>query len=339
MVSASASASASARAPLLLGLCVLAAAGYASAAHADRASGATRGTQGQRWVTNLNGGGAGAPVNPSLCYLLFYTCLTPEVDNQCDEGYTLDQAGIVNLGFTNSTTLAVAGRKVNISSLFAVHGVFFENGVGMRPGWEARWEAAKARVLPLIEAGTIIGFFLGDELISGKDISVENVTTAANAVGTLKATYPHLFSWLNEGGTGWVKKLGASPLPHNVDVISIDDYSLTVDQHRAFYTSTLYPKLSGRQRTFVVPGSYGSHVNPHETMQQYEVQMVARAKAFYAWAANDPMVVGFAPWHWDTRSPKVVSFGKEVGTVDMPQLKAEWHTIGTSIRATCTQPY
>ena len=43
--------------------------------------------------------------NPNLNTLLFYTCVTPQVGNQCEEGFTLDQAGVVTGGFSSGTPL------------------------------------------------------------------------------------------------------------------------------------------------------------------------------------------------------------------------------------------
>ena len=35
--------------------------------------------------------------------------------------------------------------------------------------------------------------------------------------------------------------------------------------------------------------------------------MADQAKAFAAWAAADPRVAGYAPWHWDSRTIPEVS--------------------------------
>lgn len=47
-------------------------------------------------------------------------------------------------------------------------------------------------------------------------------------------------------------------LPAALDITSIDDYYLTVDEHREWYTSKLYPLLAPHQKVFLVPGSYGT---------------------------------------------------------------------------------
>lgn len=51
-----------------------------------------------------------------------------------------------------------------------------------------------------------------------------------------------------------------------------------------------YPVLSSHQRVFLVPGSFGSRVDPSKTLAQFETDMVNDANAFYAWAMVDPMV-------------------------------------------------
>jgi hypothetical protein len=48
-------------------------------------------------------------------------------------GFTLDQAGIITRGFENNFTTIAAGKKANITTLFAVHDTFFQNGAGCVP--------------------------------------------------------------------------------------------------------------------------------------------------------------------------------------------------------------
>lgn len=47
-------------------------------------------------------------------------------------------------------------------------------------------------------------------------------------------------------------------LPADLDITSIDDYYLTVEEHREWYTTKLYPLMSPHQKVFLVPGSYGT---------------------------------------------------------------------------------
>ena len=121
-----------------------------------------------------------------------------------------------------------------------------------------------------------------------------------------------------------------------------------VDGHRKFYEEKIYPLLKPHQRVFLVPGAFGTH-DPRgpmpfpytrgnqtycydETFASCDRYMADQAKAFAAWAFDDPRVAGIAPWHWDSRGIGVVSAFKEVGVVDMPQTKAAWRAIGQRMR-------
>lgn len=301
--------------------------------------------------------GSIAPLsNPALTTLLFYTCVTPQVGNQCEEGFTLDQAGIVTRGFSSNLTTIEAGRKANITTLFAVHDTFFTNGAGMRKDWQRAWASLQIRLKPLIESRIVVGFFLGDELFPGK-ISIADFLTALRALQTMKATYPWLVTWANEGGTGWVKAFKDGGVPTELDVISTDDYYLwdkgvdspqsQVDGHRHFYESAIYPLLHPHQKVFIVPGSFGTH-DPRGATHRYprgnrtycygttfdscDSYMADQANAFATWAFADSRVAGIAPWHWDTRGIGVVTPFKEVGVRDMPKTREAWRGIGEKMR-------
>ena len=56
------------------------------------------------------------PESPTLTTLLFYTCVTPQIGNQCEEGFTLDQAGIVTGGV--SSNFIFEGVYAYISNLW-----------------------------------------------------------------------------------------------------------------------------------------------------------------------------------------------------------------------------
>ena len=102
--------------------------------------------------------------------LLFYTCATKEVANQCEESFTLDQAGVANMGFSNNfTTIEAGAKKANISTLFSIHDTFFVNGKGLRTDWQQAWAALQRRLKPLIETRAVVGFFVGDELFPGAE--------------------------------------------------------------------------------------------------------------------------------------------------------------------------
>jgi hypothetical protein len=301
-----------------------------------------------------------AAENPNLKTLLFYTCVTPQIGNQCEEGFTLDQAGIVTRGFSSNFSTIEAGKTANISTFFAVHDTFFQNGAGLRKDWKQSWAALQIKLEPLIQSKTVVGFFVGDELFPGK-ISLEDFKTALQALQVMKTKYPWLVTWENEGGTGWVqsfkKELGG--IPDELDIVSCDDYYMWVnntdtpqsqaDGHRAFYEKEIYPLLKPHQKVFLVPGSFGTHESAGPYPPRYpsgnktycydgtfdgcDSYMADQVTAFGEWAMEDQRVAGIAPWHWDTRKIGVVSPYKEVGVVDMPKTKEAWRVIGKAIRA------
>jgi hypothetical protein len=61
--------------------------------------------------------------------------------------------------------------------------------------------------------------------------------------------------------------------------------------------------------------------------------MAEQAKAFASWAEQDDRVLGFAPWHWDSRDRSCCSPFKEVGVQDMPKTRAAWKEIGDKLRS------
>ena len=299
--------------------------------------------------------------NPNLNALMFYTCVTPQIGNQCQEGFTLDQVGIATGGFSsNLTTIAQGAKLGNMTTLYAVHDTFFDNGSGLRQDWKQAWSALQVQIEPYIKSKVIVGFFIGDELFPGK-ISFSDFTTALQAVQTMKTKYPWLVNWENEGGTSWVDDFKEHGVPVELDIISTDDYYMwdnndkprrspqsQVDGHRQFYEQSIYPLLKPHQKVYLVPGSYATHDTKTYSPAKYpqgnlsycyntsyascDQWMADQANAFAQWAYEDQRIAGIAPWHWDTRNIGVVTPYKEVGVVDMPLTKAAWTNIGSAIR-------
>ena len=268
----------------------------------------------------------------SLCHLSFYTCLGNPFPCR-DWGFIpADQKGWLTTGFTNDTTLVRAGAEAGIVSLFYIGDIFFEFDKGLRPDYAERWHVRAQEVEELITSGSIVGFFVGDELVSGKKISWEDIVTAVRLLSPLKSKHPHLFVWQNEGGTGWESKLPSGMLPAEIDVISIDDYAKSPNATRSWYTETLYQVLNAsHQRVFIVPGSFGSRVDPQKSLAEFSLAMVAAAYAYHQWALEDPMVYGIVPWHWEARKVGQTSAYKEVGTSEMPALIKAWAGIGRTV--------
>ena len=149
--------------------------------------------------------------------------------------------------------------------------------------------------------------------------------------------------WENEGGTNWVSYFAkAGKIPAALDVISLDDYNLNVSAHRAFYEKSIYPLLSDHQSVWIVPASYATNGTAAwikesqwccggTTVADCDACVSKLVLDYFEWAQEDPRVTGLAPWHWDTRGKDEVTPHKEIGTVDLPQLKKTWKTIAAAI--------
>lgn len=220
---------------------------------------------------------------------------------------------------------------------------------------------------PLVESGAVVGFFVGDELFPGK-ISLSDFTTCIRALQKFKDSHAalKLVTWENEGSTGWVKDFAKDGIPDELDVISMDDYYMwdwnnetdvdtnddtpqkQVDGHRRFYEQKIYPLLKPHQRVFIVPGSFATRDSrPASAVKGYPLgnrtycyngtasgcdsYMAAQARAYGAWAMEDPLVSGLFPWHWDSREIGITTPYKEVGVVDMPKTKSAWREIGAKL--------
>ena len=277
--------------------------------------------------------------HPGLKSLLFYTCVTHEVANQCNESFTMDQKESANLGFTSNFSTVNEGFANGILSLYAVHDIFFDNEKHtLREDWKAIWSSTQTTLRPYIDEGKIVGFFIGDELFPGK-IPLQDFLTALKAVDLFKKEFinRNLITWENEGGTDWVqfvnKELGGK-LPIELDVFSIDDYSMNASEHKHFHETVIYPMLHPHQKIYLVPGSYATRAAVNISKSEWccygsefsdcDSCMVDRIQRFYNWASVDERVTGFAPWHWDSRDIDEVSEYKEVGTVDMPATRKLW---------------
>ena len=125
-------------------------------------------------------------------------------------------------------------------------------------------------------------------------------------------------------------------------------YDLSFDKNctpmlREIYQRFIYPRLGAKMRTLVVPGAQASNGhsapcraygkscdNPlNASVGAYDSYWARQAKELWAWAAEDPRLVGFAPYHFQTEP----SYGPAmaVGFRDMPKTLSAWAEIGLDI--------
>ena len=95
-----------------------------------------------------------------------------------------------NLAFASDVADALANKAHGIASLLKVEGIFVDKDTRwqfkLHADYEARWQASVPAFEPLLRNGSIIGFFLGDEL-PWNGLPLAQVQAMARAV---RASFP-----------------------------------------------------------------------------------------------------------------------------------------------------
>ena len=97
-----------------------------------------------------------------------------------------------------------------------------------------------------------------------------------------------------------------------------------------FYRARVYPRLSPRQQTFVVPGTFGTDAD-----DATDQMLVRKFERFWDLAAADPRVIGLNPWHFNAQSASNSTWLNQfhAGAEQFPRLLAAMAAKGTGKRA------
>lgn len=199
-------------------------------------------------------------------------------------------------------------------------------------------------VRPLVAAGHISGFMLGDELADA--MSPGNLSAVGDAIHEQLDPLPH-FVYTNEGthvfsDTGWGP---ANKVPAGLDIISIDGYKYGANEsrwHKEFYETQVFPALHPHQRVAVVPGLFGCDtsvggcttdpslaaqrclcaISGHDLTQTGQsAGLIAKLLGYFAWAKDERRIVGMNPWHYSNRGPSSKAFPQyHAGVAAFPAL-------------------
>ena len=163
-------------------------------------------------------------------------------------------------------------KRQHMGVLYEVKQFLFD-GQSLKQNVSAVWKAAAEQLRPLVQAGTVIGAFLGDELLWGGLPYADLVS----AVKLVRASFPRPFiiyanealPVLQEDLNGKGQKVNYTTVPEGQDWLSIDFYSFRVDDstnrsatsHYSLvlenvYKSNIYPKMSSTQFAVLLPGAY-----------------------------------------------------------------------------------
>jgi hypothetical protein len=219
----------------------------------------------------------------------------------------------------------------------------------LAPDWQAVLGKYKARIAPFISNQTIVGIFMGDELVCG-GMNVSNFTTVTAA---LRQEFgKSLILYTNEC-TGGIERMTADDLAH-LDLFSIDVYDnrnadglAEVHAAQQTFQTSIFPKLTAKQKVLLVPGTFGNTPEGCEAanlscpLAAQQEQIVQKLEAYFSWAKSDARVVGFNPWHFDYRvgDQAQASDDMKLGAVQMPLVLAKLKEIGRFITTGPANPW
>jgi len=278
-------------------------------------------------------------------------------------GNATEMQGWSNAFFSPNPKHLVEARLLGYThQLLGVYWTFVEEhkrggkpALRLVPHWRQLLETLVPLYTDLLNNGTIVGFFLGDELMwNGFPYEELSVWSAA-----LRLRFPSSFMWENEAYPVYNCAPGTVPsscamygpccdyyqriinitngVPPGLNVTSIDLYRWNpsqgsiVRQVKGYYRNQLLPRLHEGQKLFVVPGSDASTHNPECNFTCYDTMCASDAAAFYEWILNDSMITGAMPWAWKSCGAKCIGALCEIGTRHMIKAKAAWERAGAKI--------
>eukprot|EP00656_Telonema_subtile_P019314 TRINITY_DN20588_c0_g1_i1.p1 TRINITY_DN20588_c0_g1~~TRINITY_DN20588_c0_g1_i1.p1 ORF type:complete len:301 (+),score=38.93 TRINITY_DN20588_c0_g1_i1:174-1076(+) len=273
--------------------------------------------------------------NPNLRYLGFFGQPDPAgCSYQPQEQHTF-----ANLGLSSNLTTLSTGAALSMKGLFKVQ-LYLVYGGRLLPNWQARWANLSSELQPWVANKTVWGFHLGDEL-TWAGLPFEDLDALAGVIANTTwrggekpvVYYNDGKGAIVDGKTCAGDPVNFSHVPAGIDWISFDYYNPPASIVRGWYETGLYPKMLPHQHAVLVPGASGSAHWPTGPPPGWDASaMVDRAHEYFAWAAEDPKVVGLIPWHWKTLNYSTGGHW-ELGIESIPELVQVWSEIGHLILA------
>jgi hypothetical protein len=262
-----------------------------------------------------------------------------------DEGYASELAGWNNAYLSQYEADLVTQHHVHnfTQQLLSITSVFVKYNYSrrafyLRPDMHRMIEAKKPLWTELLRNRTIVGFFLGDEIM-WNGFPYTSLVEYSNAI---RKAFPSAFLWQNEAPDVYedLKKYNITDgVPPAIDAISIDKYHWEMSDRekfvlttiRGYYDTYIKPQLHPGQKLFVVPGADGSHTNKKCNMTCYNYIVAQDSHWFLKWMQEDELVIGAMPWSWKSCGAGCASVHDEVGCRMMQGGKAAWEKNGKLI--------
>jgi hypothetical protein len=302
-----------------------------------------------------------------LIVLLAAVCSLPTAALQKFMGfYSVDQpkdmAGWANSFYSTSIAQLVDGKSqygLTQQLLFVPQFLTYEaNNYRLVPDWQNIIATEKALWTTLLRNGTIVGFFLGDELM-WNGLPYAQLTAWSSA---MREAFPSSFIWENEAfpvyscdprapqpqscpakfgpccSYGQVPINITNGIPPGLNVTSVDIYRWNpkegsiVAKVQQYYKTYLEPRLHAGQRLFVVPGADSSTHNSECDPSCYDSMCAGDAASFAEWIAKDSVIVGAMPWAWESCGNGCIPSHDEIGCKHMNLTRKAWAAAGEKIR-------
>tara|TARA_B110000208_G_scaffold70935_2_gene91331 strand:+ start:799 stop:1782 length:984 start_codon:yes stop_codon:yes gene_type:complete len=282
-------------------------------------------------------------------------------------------SGFTNLAFANTPSEVFTNSAHGIESLLKLEDVFVNQSVRwhfrLNDDYEARWATYAAQLAPIIANRTLLGFFLGDELL-WNGLTFAEMETYANAVraafprstnGGASASaviytngaWPTLFPTMPGEPTS-PGNIGAVPndqlwlrVPTALDWWGVDVYPDQFSQLGALtvlHSNVLRKFTAPEQRLVLIPPFYGDRVNSSSAVTRQldcgssdcDDAMVSWAEQFLRTFLNvscpdATRVVAAMPYRWTGLGDR--SGRRAQGGKELPRARAAWEAVGRAIVA------
>ena len=198
----------------------------------------------------------------------------------------------------------------------------------LQSGWETILTKVVSLYRPYLSNRTILGLFVGDEIVGSGDWSFEALDTVSNKLRESLGPTAMLYTNEDDNIDVW------DTIPAGLSHISYDDY----DNHNTNGTSELerqweyvhdsiVPRFSHPdQRVFLVPGLFANdpvkcilHLNTTCPLDKQQAQVMDKLVGFIAWSKADVMVAGWKGWHLASYGEgEKATYSQTIGALAMP---------------------
>ncbi|KAH3764036.1 hypothetical protein Pelo_4102 [Pelomyxa schiedti] len=204
----------------------------------------------------------------------------------------------------------------------------------LRDDYIQQWASAvSSKFRAWYDDGTIVGFFMGDELTWGGLPYADLVKT----VDLVAGDFPSAIIYYNEAWLPfvydvdiWSEPIGYENIPANLTWVSMDYYpdSGSIKDAQNIYTNYIYTRMSDNQRALFVPPCYGTVNDPvrYCGSSDCNAAMIDWAWNSYDWISADDRMIGLNPWHWHCYDSGPESH-YENGAACMDDVRSNWEQI------------